>query len=129
MPAPVASGWSGRRAGLAPAGKAPPCHGARGSMTSSGVLKVSSRAGALRQLRLEAADAKPGQGRLHAVDNAGPFADQARALPTGSFGIFLIDGRHGDHAAVAAFSAKPADKHAHEHRRIEPVGLRAPMLT
>src|SRR5271169_2148356 len=30
MPAPVASGWSGGRAGLAPAGKAPPCHGARG---------------------------------------------------------------------------------------------------
>src|SRR5271166_2561278 len=30
MPAPVASGWSGSRAGLAPAGKAPPCHGARG---------------------------------------------------------------------------------------------------
>src|SRR6266702_3646393 len=30
MPAPVASGWSGRRAGLAPAGKAPPCRGARG---------------------------------------------------------------------------------------------------
>src|SRR6266446_895989 len=30
MPAPAASGWSGRRAGLAPAGKAPPCHGARG---------------------------------------------------------------------------------------------------
>ena len=27
---PVASGGSGRRAGLAPAGKAPPCHGARG---------------------------------------------------------------------------------------------------
>jgi len=30
MPAPVASGWSGRRVGLAPTGKAPPCHGARG---------------------------------------------------------------------------------------------------
>src|ERR1035437_4218179 len=30
MPAPVASGWSGRRVGLAPAGNAPPCHGARG---------------------------------------------------------------------------------------------------
>ena len=28
MPAPVASGWSGRRVGLAPTGKAPPCHGA-----------------------------------------------------------------------------------------------------
>ena len=25
-----ASGWSGRRVGLAPTGKAPPCHGARG---------------------------------------------------------------------------------------------------
>src|SRR5271169_474710 len=33
MPAPAASGWSGRRAGLAPAGKAPPCHGARGKPT------------------------------------------------------------------------------------------------
>jgi signal transduction histidine kinase len=30
MPAPVASGWSGRRVGLAPTGKAPPFHGARG---------------------------------------------------------------------------------------------------
>ena len=30
MPAPVASGWSARRAGLAPVGKAPSCHGARG---------------------------------------------------------------------------------------------------
>src|ERR1700731_450822 len=30
MSAPVASGWSGRRVGLAPTGKAPPCHGARG---------------------------------------------------------------------------------------------------
>ena len=29
MTAPVASGWSGCRAGLAPAGKAPPLHGAR----------------------------------------------------------------------------------------------------
>src|SRR5882762_6357365 len=36
MPAPVASGWSGRRAGLAPAGKAPPCHGARGNPSFAG---------------------------------------------------------------------------------------------
>src|SRR5712672_1255028 len=34
MPAPVASGWSGCRVGLAPTGKAPPCHGARGWRTS-----------------------------------------------------------------------------------------------
>jgi len=33
MPAPVASGWSDCRAGLAPAGEAPPCHGARGEQT------------------------------------------------------------------------------------------------
>ena len=32
MPAPVASGWSGCRVGLAPTGKAPPCHGARGNV-------------------------------------------------------------------------------------------------
>ena len=32
--APVASGWSGCRAGLAPAGKAPPFHGARALRTS-----------------------------------------------------------------------------------------------
>src|SRR5215472_16416315 len=30
MPAPVAPGGSGRRVGLAPTGKSPPCHGARG---------------------------------------------------------------------------------------------------
>jgi len=29
----VASGWSDRRVGLAPTGKAPPCHGARGLRT------------------------------------------------------------------------------------------------
>src|SRR6266851_2152836 len=36
MPAPVASGGSGRRVGLAPTGKAPPCHGARGELTFPG---------------------------------------------------------------------------------------------
>jgi hypothetical protein len=34
MPAPVASGWSGHRVGLAPTGKAPPCHGAHPKRTS-----------------------------------------------------------------------------------------------
>jgi hypothetical protein len=37
MPAPVASGWSGRRVGLAPTGKAPPCHGARGERSIDAV--------------------------------------------------------------------------------------------
>jgi hypothetical protein len=33
MTAPVASGWSYRRVGLAPTGKAPPYHGARQKLT------------------------------------------------------------------------------------------------
>src|SRR5262249_26232456 len=32
------SGWSDRRVGLAPTGKAPPCHGARGKRTSRPML-------------------------------------------------------------------------------------------
>jgi hypothetical protein len=46
MPAPVASGWSGRRVGLAPTGKAPPCHGARGKRTlvlRTGILEKLQR--------------------------------------------------------------------------------------
>src|SRR5438309_9962074 len=35
MTAPIASGWSGRRVGPAPTGKAPPCHGARHQPTLS----------------------------------------------------------------------------------------------
>src|SRR5271169_2337575 len=42
MPAPVASGWSDRRVGLAPTGKAPPCHGARGNL-SFGTLRKGKR--------------------------------------------------------------------------------------
>jgi len=40
MPAPGASGWSGRRVGLAPTGKAPPCHGARGLPTFAPDFRV-----------------------------------------------------------------------------------------
>src|SRR5208283_2746454 len=36
MTAPVASGWSGCRVGLAPTGKAPPLHGAREKRTKKG---------------------------------------------------------------------------------------------
>src|SRR5216117_808664 len=36
MTAPVASGWSGCRVGLAPTGKAPPFHGAHPEPTSAG---------------------------------------------------------------------------------------------
>jgi hypothetical protein len=43
MPAPVASGWSDRRVGLAPTGKAPPCHGARGLQTFGAAADITSR--------------------------------------------------------------------------------------
>src|SRR5271155_5803296 len=43
MPAPVASGWSDRRVGLAPTGKAPPCHGARGERTFSAMANLTRR--------------------------------------------------------------------------------------
>jgi hypothetical protein len=39
--APVASGWSGCRAGLAPAGKAPPLHGARHEGTSARTIETT----------------------------------------------------------------------------------------
>src|SRR6266849_5479245 len=40
MTAPIASGWSGCRVGLAPTGKAPPFHGARQKRTSVEYLEV-----------------------------------------------------------------------------------------
>jgi hypothetical protein len=45
MPAPVASGWSDRRVGLAPTGKAPPCHGARGLRTFVNPVTVAPISG------------------------------------------------------------------------------------
>jgi hypothetical protein len=41
MTAPVASGWSGCRVGLAPTGKAPPYHGARQKQTLIGVRDIA----------------------------------------------------------------------------------------
>src|SRR5262249_49906797 len=49
MPAPVASGWSGRRVGLAPTGKAPPCHGARGKRSFDHLVGASEDRGRDRQ--------------------------------------------------------------------------------
>jgi len=43
--APVASGWSGCRVGLAPTGKAPPYHGARQERTFAGQRKPRTRRG------------------------------------------------------------------------------------
>src|SRR5205823_3804781 len=80
------------------------------------------------KLRLEAADTQARQPSLHAVDNAGPLTNQALALATWALGILLIESRDRHHAAVTAFSAKPAEKDALEHRSIEPIGLCASMF-
>ena len=56
MPAPVASGWSGCRAGLAPAGEAPPFHGARGKRTFAALRgRIKGR----RRVRIAVAGQKP----------------------------------------------------------------------
>jgi hypothetical protein len=83
----------------------------------------------MAQLWLETTDAEPSQSSLHAVDDAGLLANKALALPPWSLRIFLVKIRNCDRAAVAAFSAKPADKHAQEHGGIETVCLGSPMLT
>src|SRR5260221_3689597 len=41
MTAPIASGWSGRRAGLSPAGKAPPFHGAPQKRPSTFLRRIT----------------------------------------------------------------------------------------
>jgi hypothetical protein len=64
MPAPVASGWGGRRVGLAPTGKAPPCHGAHPERTLGlppvhdviDIVPASGNAGADIRLELMIAD-------------------------------------------------------------------------
>jgi len=51
MTAPVASGWSGCRVGLAPTGKAPPYHGARQNRSYNARLRSASGTHAAIELR------------------------------------------------------------------------------
>src|SRR5262245_55461199 len=60
--------------------------------------------GRLLQLGVEAADTKAGQRRLHAVDDPAFLSNQALALAARSLGVFVGDGRDGDHLAVIALS-------------------------
>ena len=80
------------------------------------------------QLGLEAANAEPGQGALHAVDDAGAFADQALALAAWPLGVLLLGRGHRDHPAVPPLATQPAQEHPHQHRRVEPVRLRPLVL-
>lgn len=79
-----------------------------GSAVFSDVLKVSKCAGARRSSGLNLRMPKRAKSSLHPIDDAGALPHQALALPAGSLGIFFLHCRYGDHAAMAAFSAKPS---------------------
>ena len=82
----------------------------------------------LAQRRFEPADAEPGQGRLHPVDDPGALADQAFSFTARTLGVLLLERWDRHHPAVAALATQPSQEHTHEHRRIQPIGLRPAML-
>ena len=82
----------------------------------------------LAQLWLEAADTEPGQRCLHAVDDPGTFANQVLALAARTLGVLLLERRDRHHLAVPRLAAQPAQEDAHEHRGVQPVGLRPAVL-
>jgi hypothetical protein len=64
MPAPVASGWSECRAGLAPAGEAPPFHGARGKQTFGPDARSDPRCSSTVHLRRAVCEVDVARGEL-----------------------------------------------------------------
>ena len=46
--------------------------------------------GRLSKRRVEGANAEPQQGRLHAIDDAGPFCDEIFPFPAWALGILLL---------------------------------------
>src|SRR3954462_10864812 len=68
------------------------------------------------------------QGRFDPVHDPGALAHQAFALAGGAPGIFFRKGRNGSHVTMLRLAPQPAEKHALEQGRGEPVGLGAPML-
>ena len=80
------------------------------------------------ELRINAADPEPRQGRLDAVDDGGLLANERLALALGALGILLCRGRDRAHFAVVPLAAQPAEERALELLGIEAVGLGAPVL-
>src|SRR5258707_11171776 len=85
-----------------------------GSTEPSGVCSVARRSAAPRlrggrpaQGWFEVANAQPGEGPLHSVDDARAFPDQALALPIGPLGVLFGDCRDARHGAVAPFPTQP----------------------
>jgi hypothetical protein len=75
-----------------------------GSATPSRRAQPRQALRCLGQTRLEIADAEARQGALHAVDEAGAFADQRFALAARPPGVFRLERRDRRHRAVIAFA-------------------------
>jgi hypothetical protein len=80
------------------------------------------------QLRLEAADAEPGQSRLYTIDDACALADQGFPFTARPLAVFFFDRRDRDHSTMAAFAAQPSQEHPHQHGCVEPIRLRLLVL-
>jgi hypothetical protein len=82
-----------------------------GSAEPSGVCSVARRSAAWRGW-FEMANAQPGEGPLHPVDDARAFPDQALALAMGPLGVLFGNCRDARHGAVAPFSTQPPQEPA-----------------
>src|SRR6201988_5348289 len=78
--------------------------------------------------RAQSANAEAGKHCLDLVDDPRWLSHQSLALTVRSPRVLLLDRRDRHHAAMALFAAQPAEKNAHQKFRIEPIGLRTPVL-
>src|SRR5512144_543558 len=85
--------------------------------------------GGLAQRWVEAADAEPRQGRLHAIDQPGPFTDEVFPFPRRALGVLVLDTRHDRHGAMPRLTTQPTEEYTHEQRRIQAIGLGAAAVT
>src|SRR5215471_12136494 len=84
--------------------------------------------GRLSQVRLEAANAEPGEISFHSVDEAGDLPHKVLALTARSPCVLVCDCGHRSHAAVLWFTAQPAEKSALKELGVESIGLRPSMF-
>src|SRR5438132_2261011 len=82
-----------------------------------------SRIRRLAQGWFETANAQPGEGALHAVDDARALCDQALALAIGPPGILFGNRRYAHHTAMAPFPTQPPQEPPLEQFGVQPIGL------
>ena len=82
----------------------------------------------LAQGRLEAANAKAGEDRLHLVRDPRPLGDQILPLAVRPPCILFLGGWDRRHAAMALLAAQPAEKGAHQQFCVEAISLCAPVF-